>query len=52
VQRPLTSGPRGWSAGQTPWPACPTLQPLTGLHHEHALEEAITRNLKLEVGGS
>jgi hypothetical protein len=21
VQMPLTSGPRGWPAGQTPWPA-------------------------------
>jgi hypothetical protein len=45
VQRPLTSGPRGWPAG-------PTLQPLVGLLHGHALQEAVTRNLKLEVGGS
>jgi hypothetical protein len=45
VQRPLTSGPRGWPAG-------PTLQPLMGLLHGHALQEAVTRNLKLEVGGS
>jgi hypothetical protein len=44
VQRPLTSGPRGW-------PASPTLQPLSGLHHGHALQEAVTRNLKLEVSG-
>jgi hypothetical protein len=52
VQRPLNSGPRGWPAGQTPWPVGPTLQPFTGLLHGHALQEAVTRNLKLEVGGS
>jgi hypothetical protein len=52
VQRPLTSGPKGWPAGQTPWPAGPTLQPLTGLLHGHDLQEAVTRNLKVEVGGS
>jgi hypothetical protein len=52
VQRLLTSGPRGWSAGQTPWPTGPTLQPLAGLLHGHALQEVVTRNLKLEVSGS
>jgi hypothetical protein len=52
VQRPLTSDPRGWSTGQTPWPADPTLQPLMGRHHGHALQEAVTRNPKLEVSGS
>jgi hypothetical protein len=52
VERPLTSGPRGWAADQTPWPASPTLQPLTGFLHGHALQEAVTRNLKLKVGGS
>jgi hypothetical protein len=52
VQRPLTSGPRGWPADQTPWLASPTLQPLTGWLHGHALQEAVTRNLKLDVGGS
>jgi hypothetical protein len=52
VQRPLTSGPNGWPAGQTPWWASPTLQPLMGLLHGHALQEAVRRNLKLEVGGS
>jgi hypothetical protein len=52
VQRPLTSGPRGWLADQTPWPAGPTFQPLTGLLHGHTLQEAVIRNLKLEVGGS
>jgi hypothetical protein len=52
VQRPLTSGPRGWPAGQTPWPVGPTLQPLMGWLHGHALQEAVTRNLKLEVGGN
>jgi hypothetical protein len=52
VQRPLTSGPSVWPAGQTPWPTDPTLQPLVGLLHGHALQEAVTRNQKLEVGGS
>jgi hypothetical protein len=52
VQSPLTSGLRGWAGGQTPWPAGPTLQPLTGFLHGHTLHEAVTRNLKLEVSGS
>jgi hypothetical protein len=30
VQRPLTSGTRGWLTSQTSWPADPTLQPLAG----------------------
>jgi hypothetical protein len=34
------------------WPVSTTLQPLTGLLHGHALQEAVTRNLKLEVGES
>jgi hypothetical protein len=51
-QRPLTSGPRGWLARQTPWPVDPTLQPLTGLLQMHALKEAGTRNSKLEISGS
>jgi hypothetical protein len=45
VQMPLTSGPRGW-------PVVPTLQPLTGFLHGHALQEAVIRNPKLKVGGS
>jgi hypothetical protein len=45
VQRPLTSGPKGW-------PASPTLQPLTDWLHGHALQEAVTMNPKLEVSGS
>jgi hypothetical protein len=52
VQRPLTSGNKGWMACQTPWPVGPTFQPLTGWLHGHALQEAVTRNPKLEVGGS
>jgi hypothetical protein len=52
VQRPLTNGPRGWTADQTPWLAGRTLQPLTGWLHRHALQETVTRNLKLEVSGS
>jgi hypothetical protein len=43
VQRPLASGPREW-------PASPTFQPLTDWLHGHALQEAVTRNPKLEVG--
>jgi hypothetical protein len=52
VQRPLTSGPRGWLAGQTPRPVGPTLEPLMGYLHGHALLEVTTRNPKLEVSGS
>jgi hypothetical protein len=48
----MTSGPREWPAGQTPWPTGPTLQCLTGLLHGHALQEVVTRNPKLEVSGS
>jgi hypothetical protein len=33
-------------------PTGPTLQPLAGLLHGHALEEGVTRKPKLEVGGS
>jgi hypothetical protein len=51
VQRPLTSGPRGWSAGETQWPAGPTLQPLTGWLRGDTLQEAVERNPKLKVGG-
>jgi hypothetical protein len=52
VQRPLTSGPRRWPAGKTPCPVGPTLQPRASWLHGHALQEAVTRNPKLEVGGS
>jgi hypothetical protein len=52
VQSPLTSGPRRWSTGQTPWLAGPILLPLVGLLHGHALQEAVTRNPKLKVSGS
>jgi hypothetical protein len=45
MQRTMTSGPKGWSVG-------PTLQPLMCLLHGHALQEVVTRNLKLEVDGS
>jgi hypothetical protein len=51
VQRPLTSGPRGWPVGQTPRPVVPTLQPLTGWLHEDTLQEVVTGNLKPKVGG-
>jgi hypothetical protein len=52
VQRQLISGLRGWLAGQTPWLAGPTLQPLTGWLHGHALQDVVIKNLKLEVSGS
>jgi hypothetical protein len=45
-------GPGGWLAGSTPWPTGRTLQPLMGWLHRHTLQEAVTRNLKLEVDGS
>jgi hypothetical protein len=51
VQRSLTSGPRGWPAGQTPWPAGPTLQPPTGWLHSDTLHEAVEGNAKLKVSG-
>jgi hypothetical protein len=42
VQRPLTSGPRGWLTG-------PTLQPLMGRLHSDTLQEAVTGNPKPKV---
>jgi hypothetical protein len=51
VQRALTSGPRGWPPGQTPWPVGPTLQPLVGWLHGDTLQEVIEGNPKLKVSG-
>jgi hypothetical protein len=51
VQRPLTSGPKGLPAGQTPWPAGPTLLPLTGCLHGDTIQEMVEGNPKLKVGG-
>jgi hypothetical protein len=51
VQRPLTSGPRGWLAGQTPWLVGPTLQPLVGRLHGDTLQEVVIGNPKLKVSG-
>jgi hypothetical protein len=51
VQRSLTSGPRGWRAGQTPWPAGPTLQPLAGWLRGDTLQEVVEENPKLKVDG-
>jgi hypothetical protein len=51
MQRPLTSGPREWLAGQTTWPTGPTLQPLTCRLHGDTLQEAVEGNPKLKVGG-
>jgi hypothetical protein len=50
VQMPLTSGPRGWPAGQSSWMAGPTLQPLTGWLRGDTLQEAVEGNPKLKVG--
>jgi hypothetical protein len=44
VQRPLTSGSRGWPVG-------PTLQPLMGWLRGDSLQEAVEGNPKLKVGG-
>jgi hypothetical protein len=44
VQRPLTSGHRGWPAG-------PTLQPLMGRLDGDTLQEVVIGNLKLKVDG-
>jgi hypothetical protein len=44
VQRPLTSGPKGWPTG-------PTLQPLTGQLHDDTLQEAVIGNSKPKVSG-
>jgi hypothetical protein len=44
VQRPLTSGPRGWPVG-------PILQHLTGWLHSDTLQEAVEGNPMLKVGG-
>jgi hypothetical protein len=52
VQRPLPSGLRGWPTGQTRWRASPTLQPLASWILGYALQEAVTRNPKLEVSGN
>jgi hypothetical protein len=51
VQRTLTSGLRGWPAGQTPWPVSPTLHPLMSWLHGDTLQEVVEENPKLKVGG-
>jgi hypothetical protein len=51
VQRPLTSGPKGWPDDQTTWPSGPILQPLMGRLHGDTLQEVITGNPKPKVGG-
>jgi hypothetical protein len=51
VQRPLTSGSRGWLADQTPWPIGPTLQPLAGWLRGDTLQEAVEGNATLKVSG-
>jgi hypothetical protein len=51
VQRPLTSGPSGWPADQTPWSTGPTLQPLMGWLHGDTLQETVQGNPKLKVSG-
>jgi hypothetical protein len=51
VQRPLTSEPRRWPVGLTPWPASPTLQPLAGWLHGDTLQEVVKGNPMLKVSG-
>jgi hypothetical protein len=51
VQRLLTSGPKGWPAGETPWPVGPTLQPLAGWLCGGTLQETVEGNPKLNIGG-
>jgi hypothetical protein len=41
VQRPLMCEPSGWSVGQTPWPASPTLQPPVSLLGGDTLQEVV-----------
>jgi hypothetical protein len=51
MQSPLTSGPWGWSAGKTPWPADRSLQPLMGWLCGDTLQEVVEGNPKLKVSG-
>jgi hypothetical protein len=51
VQRSLTSGPRGWPIGQSPWAIGPTLKPLAGQLCSDTLQEAVIGNPELKVGG-
>jgi hypothetical protein len=50
VQRPLTCGPSGWPACQTPWPASPTLQPPMSFLGGDALKEVVEWNPRPAVG--
>jgi hypothetical protein len=51
VQRPLTCGPSGLMAGQTPWPVSPTLQPPMCFHGSDTLQETVEWNPRLGVDG-
>jgi hypothetical protein len=51
VQRPLTCGPSGWPAGQTPWPTGPTLQPRVSFLGGDTLQEAVEWNPRHVVSG-
>jgi hypothetical protein len=51
VQRPLTCGPSGWPAGQTPWPADPTLQSPVSFLGDDALQEVVEWNPRPGVSG-
>jgi hypothetical protein len=51
VQRSLMCGPSGWPAGQTPWPADPTLQPPMNFLGNDALQEAVEWNPRPGVSG-
>jgi hypothetical protein len=48
---PLTRGPSGWLAGQTPWPDGPILQPLMSFLGGESLQAAVEWNSRPEVGG-
>jgi hypothetical protein len=51
VQKPLTCGPSGRPAGQTPWPAGPTLQPPMSFLGGDTLQEAMEWNPRPGVIG-
>jgi hypothetical protein len=51
VQQPLMCGPSGWTIGQTPWPASPTLQPPMSFLGGDALQEVVEGNPRPGVSG-
>jgi hypothetical protein len=51
VQRPLTSGPRGWPAGQTHFQPAPPCNFSCGWLRDDTLQEEVEGNPKLKIGG-